>query len=517
MGDLAPIVVVHRDKLGREYTYPVRGDEVLIGRASTSDVCIVSQFVSRRHAQLKRRGDGWVFVDLDSTSGSYFQGTRIRERPLPVESWIHLGAPGGHAIRLERRGRSSDEIARIDADEGTHILHTLHLDRSRYAMGETTAKVLDAVSARRLGSLYQLTASLSGAPGRSAVFERVLEMALQELPGERAAVLVQQPGTEVATAVAFRHRDGRDRPFQPSRVLTALVMQDDVGLVSVDAASDQRLMASETLAFQAVRSVLAVPVTSMKRVWGAVYVDTRTVQTPFDQEMLEYLLAVGRQLGMTMESLYLLSEQEKMLESLMEALSASIDARDGLTAGHSLRVAGYARGLAERLEWSADECKRVYWAGLVHDYGKIGVDDLILRKPGRLTDEEFEQIQKHPKLTHDILRRIHFPEGLEELPYVAATHHERLDGKGYPFGLVGTAVPESGQVIGIADVFDALTSERHYRRPMPFERVEQILIDGKGDRWDPALVDVFLEYANEELVPRLLSESAYYSQDEEKV
>jgi len=503
MADYSATTVVHRDKRGREYTYSVRGNEVQIGRASSSDVCIVSQFVSRRHALLTRQGNGWVFRDLDSTSGSYFQGTRIREIPLPYDTWVHLGAPGGHAIKLERRGHTSTELEQLDPDQGTQILQTLHLDRSRYAAGESTVGRLDAISTRRLGSLYEISAKLSALRGREDIFALVLRAVLGQLPGERAAVLIREPGEEAAAPVAFELPSEDDDEFIPSRVLTAMVMSDEVGIVSVDAPSDKRLVASETLAFQAVRSVIAVPVTSVKRVWGVIYLDTRTVHTPYDQEMLEFLLAVGRQVGMALESLYLLTEQERMLESLMETLSASIDARDGLTAGHSLRVARYARGLALRMGWSPEECKRVYWAGLVHDYGKIGVDDGVLRKPGKLTDEEFVQIQQHPRLTHDILKRIHFPEGLEELPYVAATHHERLDGGGYPFGLSGTAVPETGQIIGIADVFDALTQERHYRQPMPLDRVVAILEDGRGVRWRADLVDEFLTYVDEVLVPMM--------------
>ncbi len=505
----AAIVIVHRDKQGREYTYPVREAEVHIGRASTSDVCIVSQFVSRRHALLRRRGDGWIFQDLNSTSGSYFQGTRIREIPLPYSTWVHLGAPGGHAVKVERRGNTAAELKRLEPDTGATILQTAHLDASRYALGETTSKQLDAVSTRRLGSLYELSASMSSARRRERVFDLVLDCVMGQLPAERAAVMVQEPGQAEPAPVAFRvPRDHADN-FLPSRVLTRLVMQDQVGMVSRDAPGDERFFESETIAFQAVRSVLAAPVTSMKRVWGAIYVDTLTVHTPYDSEMLEFMLALGRQLGLTLETIYLLSEQNAMVESLMEVLSASVDARDGLTANHSLNVARYARGLAEQMGWPPEDCKRVYWAGLVHDYGKIGVDDQVLRKPGKLTDDEFEAIKQHPQTTHDILARIHFPEGLEEIPYIAAVHHERLDGKGYPFGLAGDQFPIAGQIIGIADVFDALTQVRHYRTPMPMERVLAILEEGRGSRWQGHVLDAFLEYFERELRVQVMQQPWY--------
>ncbi len=493
------VVLIHRDRRGRETSITVNGDEVQIGRSSRCDVCISSQFVSRLHARLKRRGDGWVYQDLDSTSGSYLHGMRIREMPLPYGTWIHVGAPKGHAVRLERRTPAAAAEA-LGPGAGTEILRTIDLDQSRYVLGETTTRRESLDSIRRLGSLYALTAELTSARESSRVHELILDCVEDQLPGERAAIIIQEPGADAPAAVASRvYADREAGPFQPSRVLTRLVMRDQVGLVSRDAPHDERLAEAATLAFQAVRSVMAAPISSVKRVWGAIYIDALTMRPPYDDEMLEFLLAVGRQLGVALETLYLLREQERMLESMMEVLAASIDARDGMTSGHSSRVASYARRLAERLGWSPEDAKQIYWAGLLHDYGKIGIDDDVLRKPGKLDTREFSHIKRHPRLTHDILSRIHFPEGLEDLPFIAATHHERLDGRGYPFGLSGDGFPEGGQIIGIADVFDALTQERHYRDPMPLDRVISILEEGKQERWKPELVDAFIALIHEEL------------------
>ncbi len=491
-------VVVHRDRQGRETVYPVLGDQVVIGRASTSDVCIGSQFVSRRHARLRYVSGGWIFEDLESTSGSFLDGASVVKTPLMPGSWIHLGTPTGHALKLER-AEAGDDSLELKPTAGTEILRRLDMEQSRYVLAETATRVMDAAPAGRLASLYELGATLSASRDRQEVYEMVLDAVLEQLPAERAAVIIRDPGARELRAVATRVLREPGDSFQPSRVLSGLVMRDRVGLVSRDASTDQNLPESQTLAFQAVRSVMVSPVSSTERTWGAIYLDTLTIQTPYDQESLEFLLAVGRQVGLILESLSLLTEQERMLESLMEVLAASIDARDGLTAGHSSRVAGYARRVAERMGWAAEECKRIYWAGLLHDYGKIGIDDEVLRKPGKLTTSEFRSIRTHPRVTHDILQKIHFPEGLEDLPFIAATHHERLDGAGYPFGLEGEDFPVAGQLIGIADVFDALTQERHYRQPMGLEEVLDILRDGRGDRWAPEIVDTFLEYIDDEL------------------
>jgi len=244
--------------------------------------------------------------------------------------------------------------------------------------------------------------------------------------------------------------------------------------------------------------VIVAPVTSTERTWGALYLDTLTIQTPYDQESLEFLLAVGRQLGLILESLYLITEQERMLESLMEVLAASIDARDGLTAGHSSRVAGYARRVSERLAWPSEECKRIYWAGLLHDYGKIGIDDEVLRKPGRLTSSEFRNIRTHPKLTHDILCKIHFPEGLEDLPFIAATHHERMDGSGYPNGLEGDQISMGARVLGVADVVEAMSSHRPYRPALGIDAALEELSTHRGTLYDADVVDACLSVFNED-------------------
>ena len=493
-----PFVIVHRDRQGRETVYPVQGDTVEIGRASTSDVCIGSQFVSRKHGRMTRYGSGWIYEDNKSTSGSFLDGASVERTALPLSTWIHLGTPTGHALKLEKVEPGDDSLE-LKPTAGTEILRRLDLDQSRYVLADTATRGVDAASAGRLASLYELGATLTASRDKQEVFEMVLDAILEQLPAERAAVIIREPGNRQAAALATRVARDPTGTFQPSRVLSGLVMRDQVGLVSRDASTDQTLPESQTLAFQAVRSVMVAPVSSTERTWGAIYLDTLTIQTPYDQESLEFLLAVGRQVGLILESLYLLTEQEQMLESLMEVLAASIDARDGLTAGHSSRVAGYARRVAERLGWSAEECKRIYWAGLLHDYGKIGIDDEVLRKPGKLTTSEFRNIRTHPRLTHDILERIHFPEGLEDLAFIAATHHERLDGKGYPFGLEGEDFPRSGQLIGIADVFDALTQERHYRQPMGLEDVLEILREGRGCRWSADIVDAFLAFIDDEL------------------
>lgn len=184
----------------------------------------------------------------------------------------------------------------------------------------------------------------------------------------------------------------------------------------------------------------------------------------------------------------LFREKEKLLVGVIQAMINAIDAKDAYTCGHSDRVARIAKRLAEELRVAPAECERVYLAGLLHDIGKIGVPDDILRKPGGLTDEEFEQIKKHPEIGHSILKHV---DQLSDLLPGVLHHHESIDGHGYPHALAGDQIPLLGRILAVADSFDAMTSSRPYRQAMDFAKAEAILRGGAGSQWDAAIVEAF--------------------------
>jgi HAMP domain-containing protein len=186
------------------------------------------------------------------------------------------------------------------------------------------------------------------------------------------------------------------------------------------------------------------------------------------------------------------TRNEQLLQSYFFTLAAALDARDAYTAGHSERVAQYAVRIGAAAGWSAEQLDLLRKSALLHDIGKIGVRDAVLLKDGRLTDEEFEQIKQHPALGENILKQIEPADAMSSLLPGVRSHHERYDGKGYPDGLSGTAIPLLGRVIAIADAFDAMTSDRPYRRGMSPEKAVAILQEGKGTQWDPALAELFI-------------------------
>ncbi len=181
---------------------------------------------------------------------------------------------------------------------------------------------------------------------------------------------------------------------------------------------------------------------------------------------------------------------EKLFHSTVVALSETVDAKDRYTSGHSRRVAEYSKMLAQRMGKSADEQERIYFAGLLHDVGKIRIPEDIINKPGKLTDSEFETIKIHTVTGYRILKNI--PE-YTEIAIGAKFHHERYDGRGYPTGIEGENIPEIARIIGVADAYDAMTSNRSYRSALPQHVVRDEIEKGKGRQFDPQIADIMLE------------------------
>ena len=178
------------------------------------------------------------------------------------------------------------------------------------------------------------------------------------------------------------------------------------------------------------------------------------------------------------------AQSERLFEQTALALVTAIDAKDEYSHGHSMRVAEYARRIAEEMGKSEEECRKIYYAGLLHDVGKIGISDAIITKKGKLTPEEYDEIKKHPVLSNQILSSI------RDYPYIsigAHYHHERYDGKGYPDGLKGEDIPEIARIISVADAYDAMSSNRSYRKAIPQQIIREEIVKGAGTQFDPEI------------------------------
>jgi HD-GYP domain-containing protein (c-di-GMP phosphodiesterase class II) len=200
------------------------------------------------------------------------------------------------------------------------------------------------------------------------------------------------------------------------------------------------------------------------------------------------LSSVATLIGVHAGNRDLFEQRKQLFESSVYALTSAIDAKDPYTCGHSDRVARVAVRLAKQLGCEAEELNAIYLGGLLHDIGKIGIDDAVLRKPDKLTADEYEQIKLHPALGEQILKGV--PQLAHVLPIVRH-HHETWDGNGYPDRLATDACPKLARITAVADAIDAMGSDRPYRKGMPIEEVESILRNGAGKQWDPRVIAAY--------------------------
>ncbi len=272
------------------------------------------------------------------------------------------------------------------------------------------------------------------------------------------------------------------------------------------------------------KTILCMPMRNLNHeIVGVFQVLNKFGNDYFTTEDEDLLIAIGSSTGIALENARLFKKQQTMYEeqkrsfiSFINTLAASIDARDKITAGHSKRVTLYSIAIAEKLKIEGDELEALEHGALLHDIGKIGIKDSVLCKQGKLTDEEYRHIQEHARITFDILNKMYFEEKFKDVPEIAASHHEKYNGTGYFRQLKGDNICLGGKILAVSDVFDAITSKRHYRDRMPFINVLNILKKDSGIHFDPKVVDSFFTLSVYKILSILLYGEDYEITDKIK-
>ena len=209
---------------------------------------------------------------------------------------------------------------------------------------------------------------------------------------------------------------------------------------------------------------------------------------------MSLLMGISHFVGIFIRHTEHMEARENQLKSMLKVLVSSIDARDPVTKGHSEWVAEYAVGICNELGLNKDYREKIRIAALLHDYGKIGIPDSMLKKADKLTEYEYEYVKLHADKTREILSQINFEGYLKDVPEIAGAHHERIDGTGYPMGLTGDEIPFGAKIIAVADYFEALTANRYYSEPMPPARALDLVIEQIGTYFDKEIVNAFIRY-----------------------
>lgn len=242
--------------------------------------------------------------------------------------------------------------------------------------------------------------------------------------------------------------------------------------------------------FPGLRNFILVPITEGPRRVGWLFVCNSTSEPQFHSLETSLLNSVAALISTHSYNQRLFREHDELLLSFVRAMVSSLDAKDPYTRGHSERVALIAQHLGAHLELPAEQIRNLYLAGLLHDIGKIGIDDRILQKAGELTEDELRTVQEHPVVGASILGSL---SNLSETIPGIRNHHENYSGGGYPDGLVREQIPLIARILSVADAFDAMRSDRPYRAGMPLQRIEDVLQNGSGTQWDPAVITAYFE------------------------
>lgn len=239
-----------------------------------------------------------------------------------------------------------------------------------------------------------------------------------------------------------------------------------------------------------IESMIMFVLRTPKRIIGVLTLIRANHSQPFSDLDLEIINVLASQASIAIENVRLYQNIRDNYLKTIRGFALAVEAKDRYTHGHSENVMKYTIVLAKKLGLSDTEIEQVKYAGLLHDIGKIGVPELILNKPGKLTDEEFEEIKKHPELGARIIADVPF---LKSLVPLVLHHHEFFNGSGYPQGIAGNDIPLGARILCVCDAFEAMTSDRPYRQAMPFEKALSILEQNKQKQFDPAIVDLFKE------------------------
>jgi putative nucleotidyltransferase with HDIG domain len=320
---------------------------------------------------------------------------------------------------------------------------------------------------------------------------------------------IARDGTDSEVACIFLVREGDSKPYftkvqlaEGSTVfakdssagytdfIKAIRQEEKHKLITDLEKSEFREIEKHKVVGMELRDTIALPMKPRDKFLGVIQVANKKGNSLYRPEDLDLLKILGSQIAFVIQNADLFNNLQNAYIDTLSALTSAIDAKDSYTRGHSERVTELSLKLGEELGLNQEEIEKIRLGGLLHDIGKIGIPEGILNKPGRLDDEEFKTIRSHPELGIRILGKVEFLSGIVE---VIKHHHERYDGKGYPDGLSGEKIPLLARLIAVADTFDAMTTDRPYRKALTVDEALKEIRHCSGSQFDPEIASVFIK------------------------
>jgi HD-GYP domain-containing protein (c-di-GMP phosphodiesterase class II) len=321
------------------------------------------------------------------------------------------------------------------------------------------------------------------------LLQSILDDTVEVLDAQRGSIiLADEDGRLDLHAISFsKQPKSSSRVF--SRTLALHCYKQGKSLLCRDVAIDQQLQRAGSIAYGSMASIICVLLRSPRKRLGVLHLDRGPLQEAFSQEDFHLADAIAASMSYGIENAQLAENQRALFIHTVTALAQAVEMRDQYTGNHTHRVTQYSLMLAHELKLSPAELQHIQIGTPLHDIGKIAIDDAILRKPGKLTAAEYEQMKSHVLKGVAILEPI---PGMKAMLPIVRHHHERWDGTGYPDGLRGEQIPRLARIVAVADAFDAMTSDRPYRPGMSPEAAFAELAAKSGTHFDPVCVEAFL-------------------------
>jgi putative nucleotidyltransferase with HDIG domain len=331
------------------------------------------------------------------------------------------------------------------------------------------------------------------------VLEEVLDSLIALTRAERGFLMLRDPNGELKpeTARGIEHINLLEQQFLFSQTIVRKVADSGESVLTTNAQQDPRFEGNLSVAAYQLRSILCAPLKIKDDLIGVIYVDNRAKAGLFQNSDLDVIKAFADQAAVAIDNARLFDdlqesnrELEKAYQKTLEGWVRALDLKDKETEGHTQRVTVLTERLARSMGVEEDALVHIKRGALLHDIGKMGIPDSILLKPGDLTEDERALMRQHPIYAYEMLSPIEFLRPALDIPYC---HHEKWDGTGYPRGLKGMEIPFAARIFPIIDVWDALVSNRPYRKGLPHEEVRGRIKEDSGKHFDPNVVKAFLQ------------------------
>ena len=511
------VVVLSGPLSGRQFAF----DRLLsIGRNPQNTIILDDPEISRRHATLTAENGTVILRDLGSGNGTYVNGDRVVEKILkngqafrigPVEMVYETEAADSAAGRRSDASVSFDDKVRgrvhavpTDGRLGVNLFQPLiERDARTVSLEGSDARAIQD----KLTAVYAANQIVSQEHELKPLFERLMDQIFRLVPANNALILLRDGKTGELTPVCTRSEEHEDE-ISVSTTIINQTLEKGESLMVEDASLDERFRGAGSVMESCIASALCVPLISANERLGVIYVDTKGTRNAFTNADLDLLVALAGPSAIAIKNAQYVEQLEEDFKMTLRLLVNAIEMRDHYTVGHAWRVTHFSLEIAKELGWSDEHLRELEIGGVLHDVGKIALSDSVLHNPGKLSDEEYAHMQIHPEKGAALMRDC---EKLRDFIPYCLYHHERYDGKGYPYGLKGEDIPIEGRVVAVADAFDAMTSNRPYRPARDAESAVEELKDNKGKQFDPDCVDAFLRAYESGLINHVLQK--YHEDD----